>query len=179
MWVYILAGVVLLLGIVFVWGLLHLRHSQKVAYQAIDKVTLGDIDRLREECVRVFREKFSESLDIEDLEGSARLLSAHLDNHESLKKAFARDDFYWYFVLPVGAYMGELLRVRAGAQWKPSAEGGLEMSIPVANDAATTHPFHKVMKQVTMGDKGDVYAYLKTSTQLGTLLAETSALPKT
>jgi hypothetical protein len=171
MWMYILGTIVLVVVVVVVWGLLHLRHSQKVAYQAIDAVVLGDIDRLRAECVQVFREKFSESLDIDDLDASARTLSARLDNPESLKKAFAKETFYWYFVLPVGAYLGELLRVHAGAQWKQSEQGGLEMSVPVTGDSATTYPFHKVMKQVTMGDQGDLYAYLKTSTQLGTLLA--------
>ncbi len=178
MWMYILGAIVLGVAVVVVWGLLHLRHSQKVAYRAIDGVALGDIDRLHRECVQVFRDKFSESLDIDDLDGSARILSARLDNPESLKKAFAKDTFYWYFVLPVGAYLGELLRVHAGAQWKPSEQGGLEMTVPVAGDSATTYPFHKVMKQVTMGDHGDIYAYLKTSTQLGTMLAESSTPSK-
>lgn len=176
MWLYIVGGVAILLAVAAVWGVLHLRQSQKTAYAAIAKVALSDIERLRNECEQVFKEKFAELLDLNDLEHSATLLSARLDNSESLKSAFAKEDFYWYFVLPVGAFIGELLRIHAGAEWKQSEEGGLEMSLPLTDGSAATFPFDKVMKQVTMGDKGDMYAYLNSAVQLEAVLAKSSPL---
>lgn len=174
MWMYILGGLLLLIVMAFVWGILHLRNSQKVAYVAIANVKLSDIDRLCKECEKVFYEKFSERLQLDDIEVSARLLSARLDNHNSLKSAFEKEDFYWYFVLPVGAFVGELLRVHANGEWKESPEGGVEMSMPVEDGTATTFPFDKVMKQVTMGGKGDMYAYLLTATQIDVALAKSA-----
>ena len=40
------------------------------------------------------------------------------------------------------------------------------MRIPVGTDSATTHPFDKVLKQVSFGGKGDIYAYLMSALQL-------------
>lgn len=171
---YVVGAVVLVIIIGVVWGVLHLRRSQKVAYAAIAKVKLPEIDTLRQECERIFFEKFSERLDLNDIEKSAKLLSARLDNVESLKGAFAKEDFYWYFVLPVGAFLGELLRVHAGAEWKEGDDGaGPMMTMPVLGESATTYPFHKVMKQVTVGDKGDIYAYLKIAPGLEKAIAKT------
>ena len=172
MLLYLLAAIGAFVIMAIVWGIFHLRNSQKVAYEAIEKVRLDQITNLRNECQATFQSAFNETLAIDDLETSARVLSSRLDNVDSLKKAFARPDFYWHFVLPVGAYLGELLRVHAKAEWKNSDEGGLEMSIVAGEGVATTFPFDKVMKQVTVGDKGDVYAYLMASMQLDRTVAE-------
>jgi hypothetical protein len=171
LWTVVIVLVVFLV-IAAVWGVLHLRHSQKVAVEAIGKLGLDDIGALRAACEAVFKQAFGETLALEDYEGSARLLSARLDKVESLKRAFARPDFYWYFVLPTGAYLGELLRVHVRGQWQPSAEGGLEIRVPVGDGVATTYPFEKILKQATIGGKGDLYAYLMSATQLERALDE-------
>ncbi len=176
MWGWILYGVVGLVVVGFVWGLLHLRHSQKVAYERITQVTLADIDRLRKECEEGFQAHFAETLSLDDYETSARILSDRLDNFETLKKAFGREDFYWYFVLPVGAYIGELLRVHAKGTWKEAEGGGLKMEILVAGETATTHPFDKVMKQVTIGEKGDLYAYFVSAIGLEAIVEKQQAI---
>ena len=69
-------------------------------------------------------------------------------------------------MLPVGAFLGELLRVHVNGTWRASELGGIELEIPVGDESAQTFPFHKVIKHVTLGDPGDVYAYLETSRQL-------------
>jgi hypothetical protein len=157
-----------LIVIALVWGILHLRHSIRAAEAAIRGVTPGDIPVLREECVRVFREAFGDTLDLDDFEGCAQILSGRLDQAETLKRPFAREGLYWHFVLAVGAFMGELLRVHANGAWRPArAEvGGLELAIPLQGDFVQTFPFHKVIKHVTSGDPGDVYAYFMSSQQL-------------
>ncbi len=168
-WIVLGLGVaVALFALVVVIGLLHMRHSIRVVEAAIRAVSHEDVPALRDECVRVFRDAFDEALDLQDFEGSVQLLSGRLDQSESLKKAFARDDCYWHFVLPVGAFMGELLRVHVNGSWReaPADPGGLELAIPLRDDFATTMPFHKVIKHVTGGDPGDIYAYLMSSRQL-------------
>lgn len=172
MWLWIGLGVVGIVVAVFAGGILHLRNSQKVAYEHILRVKLDDVDRLRQECEEGFRRHFSEELSLADYERSAQLLSARLDDSASLKTAFGREDFYWYFVLPVGAYIGELLRVHAKGEWKEAEGGGLKLEIPVAGEPATTHPFDKVMKQVTSGDRGDLYAYFMSALKLESVIAD-------
>lgn len=109
------------------------------------------------------------TLDLQQLEASARILSDRIDQTSEIKGAFARDHLYWYFVLPVGAYIGELIRIHAGGVWEPDEQGGLKMTIALSDkpdDVATTYPFHKAIKQVTLGDKGDLYAFLLTAPTL-------------
>ena len=165
-WLLVLGGGVAVFASFLLIGLAHLRHSVRVAERAIEGISIEEIPALRAECVRVFQDVLGVALDLEDYEASAEQLSGCLDDAECLKQAFKKDDFYWYFVLPVGAYMGELLRVHLNAAWRVSELGGPEMEIPLDDDAALTFPFHKVIKQVTAGDPGDVYAYLMASRQL-------------
>jgi hypothetical protein len=175
MWLWILLVVVALAIGLFAWGLLHLRHSVRAAEQAIAAVTLDRIDALRRECEQVFRDRFGDTLVLEDLEATARLLGARLDDHEQLKAAFAKDELYWHFVLPVGAYVGELMRVHAGGTWKASTEGGLEMTIPAGEGEATTFPFDKVLKHCTVGDRGDMVAYLLMAPRMGEMVRDMAA----
>jgi hypothetical protein len=50
-------------------------------------VTPQDIPALRDECVRVFREAFGETLDLDDFEGSSAVLSGRRDQLGSLELA--------------------------------------------------------------------------------------------
>jgi hypothetical protein len=174
MFLYAIAAIAAVVAVLLTWGILHLRHSHRVAMTAIQRLCVDEVPSLRDECEQVFLEKFGETLSLDDLERSARLLSDRLDDRESLKAAFARPAFYWYFVLPVGAYLGELLRVHAGGEWCASEEGGVEMRVPVAGGSATTYPFDKVLKQLTAGGRGDVHAYLMTAARLEEALADLS-----
>ncbi len=168
---YIIGTVATLLIIGLIWGVIHLRQSQRVAAEAIAGVGIDQIPALREECQRVFQQAFGQTLSLDRLESSAQLLSDRLDDVETLKRAFAKPGFYWYFVLPVGAYLGELMRAHAHGEWRQSDEGGVEMRVPVAGDFATTYPFDKVLKHASIGGKGDILAYLMSATRLDEVLA--------
>jgi hypothetical protein len=172
MWIWIVLGLVALVAGVFAWGLLHLRASTRAAQRAIDTVTLDCVQALARECEQVFCLRFGDTLVLAELEPTAKLISARMDDVNAMKTAFAKDELYWHFVLPVGAYVGELLRVHAGGVWKASAEGGLEMSIPAGDGEATCFPFDKILKQATVGDKGDLYAYLMTAPSLGAMVRD-------
>jgi len=165
MWPWILLGVLGVVVFPFVAAVLRLRRSIRTAAAAIEEVALEDVSALCDECVEVFRNAFGEDLDLDDFEGATRLLSDRFDQSESLKEAFAKDDFDWYFALPVGAFIGELLRTHVDGAWREE-DLGLVLSIPVGDDSADTLPFHKVMKQAISGDPGDVYAYFMASREL-------------
>lgn len=172
-WLYLIGGIVGIVVAGFVWGLLHLRHSQRRAYEEMAKVRLEDIPGLSEACIAGFKTHFGETLDLSDFEQSAQVFSSRLDQHESLKTVFATEDFYWKFVLPTGAFLGELLRQHAGAHWGTGDDGGAPlMKIPVSSGEATTYPFDKIMKHVTTGSPGDLYAFLMTSLSLEKVVAE-------
>ena len=172
MWLYIVGAIAGILVVVFVWGLLHLRQSQNRAYAEIAKVRLDDIPGLSQVCVDGFKTHFGETLDPDNFEDAAQVFSKRLDQHESLKQAFAEGDFYWKFVLPTGAFLGEMLRQHAGGRWEACDDGAPLMKIPVGTAEVTTYPFDKIMKHVTTGDPGDMYAFLKTSLSLEKALAE-------
>lgn len=164
MLIWILAGLVLLVVAFLVNGVLHFRRSARTAWEAVGKVELDEVGPLRAECEAVFREKFQQELSLERFEASAKLLSDRLDDVHSLKNAFQKPDFYWYFVLPVGAWMGEFLRAHAHGEWQAREEGGLQMEVRPNGQVLTTFPFEKVLKQVETGGKGDIYAYLLVAT---------------
>ncbi len=168
MWLWILA-ILLIPVIFFVWGLMRLRKCVREVNNAIVKVQPSDIGPLADECQRVVFQKFAEHLSLSDLEGSARIISKRVADH-SFRDAFHKDDFWWYYVLPVGAYLGELMRTHAKAEWRVSEEGGMEMSIPVEGGAATIFPFDKVLKQITSGDPGDLHAYINSAVGLDAVL---------
>ena len=105
------------------------------------------------------------------MDDSARILSRRIGDG-SLKKALEKDDFWWYYTLPAGAFMGELLRIHAKGIWKESPEGGLEMKIPLTEGEATTYPFDKVLKQAGSGQEGDLYAYIKSACRLDAIAQE-------
>ncbi|UXI66501.1 hypothetical protein [Tahibacter amnicola] len=159
-----------------VLGALHLRESRRRALAAIAMITLPQIESLRRECETVFRDRFGKTLSLGDFESSALLLSEYLDNSQLLKSAFARPDFYWYFILPVGAYIGELVRTHGKGTWRTSRGGGVEMSIDLDDGHATMYPFEKILKHLLMGSAGDIYAYLKSAATMEQVVSRIAPL---
>jgi hypothetical protein len=168
---WIVATIIAVLVLAFAWGIARLRKSTSQVRDELTKVGLADVPRLCAECQTAFRDHFNETLSLDDYEASAQMLSRRVDDN-SLKRVLGRDEFWWYFVLPAGAFLGELLRRHVGAEWKASAEGAPEMRIPVGTGEATTFPFDKIFKQATSGDKGDLYAYLVAARNLESTVAE-------
>lgn len=172
MW-YILIGIIVVIVAVilfFYLGISQLRKNYRIASQKVLEVKLDDIDKLKEECLSTFESKLGTKLDVDDFEGSSKIISDMLDNSEALIKAFHKDEFAWYFVLPVGAFTGELFRLHVNAVWKESEEGGMLMEIPVQDGGVTIFPFDKIIKQITSGDKGDMHAYFKNSKEISKMI---------
>jgi len=166
-WNYVFIGggllcaltVLLVIGFL-IWGVLHLRGSQNQAESEITKVELADIERLTKECVEVFRDKLGVQLDLHDCDTAAEQLDEALADRAKIKDTFARDDFYWYFAKPVGAALGELLRIHGNHQWVKEPDQAPSMIVKLKDGTSTVYPFEKVLKQVSTGDPGDIVAYV-------------------
>lgn len=162
MWaLYIGGGLVALFVLLLVWGFLHLRASQRDAQAEIAKVELADIEPLTRECVEVFQKKLGLVLDLGDADAAAEKLDAALADRAKLKDAFAKEGFYWYFVKPVGAALGEVLRRHAKHEWRKLPGQAPHMEVKLHDGTSEAFPFDKVMKQATTGSPGDIVAYVE------------------
>jgi hypothetical protein len=156
---YIGGGVLALFAVILLWGFLHLRHSQRQAFREIEGIELNDIAALTDECVAVFKRKLGVRLNLDDFDAAAEKLDAAFRDVYKLKEAFARDDFYWYFVKPVGACLGELLRRHAKHEWRKKAGEAPHMEVKLKVGNSECFPFEKVIKQAQTGEPGDLIAY--------------------
>jgi hypothetical protein len=160
-WVlYIGGGLLALFGLILLWGFLHLRKSKRKAQGEIRRIELADIEPLTRECVDVFHRKLGVRLDLNDCEGTAQKLDDAFRDVYQLKAAFERDDFYWYFVKPVGACLGELLRRHARHEWRRKPGDSAFMEVVLKDGRSEVFPFQKVIKHAQGGDRGDLIAYV-------------------
>jgi hypothetical protein len=157
---YIGGGVLALFAVILVWGLLHMRNSLRTAYREIQDIELTDIEALTKECVRVFDRKLGVRLNLDDCDPAIEKLDDAFRDGYKLKGAFARDDFYWYFVKPVGACLGELLRRHAKHEWRKKAGAAPSMKVKLKDGHSEVFPFDKVIKQAQTGEPGDLIAYV-------------------
>jgi hypothetical protein len=166
--IYIAIAVIVLFGVFILWGVARLRkHKAKVA-ALIKGLRIGDINQLIAEGKERLAKNYGITIDFADQEGAAKTIDSLFLDRTKLENTFRKPGFDWYFVFPVGAIMGEFVRVNAKGIWKESPEG-LMMDIPLKEGTATCHPFEKVIKQFHHGENGDIYAFLVSSTQLSTL----------
>jgi hypothetical protein len=160
-WVlYVGGGLVALFALLLLWGFLHLRGSRNQALAEVRKIELADLEALARECVEVFQRKLGVRLDLGDCEDAARKLDDAFRDRSKLKDVFARDDFYWYFVKPVGACLGELLRRHARHAWRKNPGEAPHLEVVVEGGESEAYPFEKVIKQSQIGAPGDLVAYV-------------------
>jgi hypothetical protein len=150
-----------LFGLFLLWGILHLRQSKHQAATEIRWIELADLAPLANECIEVFHRKLGVRLDLNDCDDTAQKLDDAFRDRYRLKEAFARDDFYWYFVKPVGACLGELLRRHAKHEWRKQAGDPPSMRVVLKDGHSEVFPFEKVIKHAQVGDPGDLVAYLE------------------
>jgi hypothetical protein len=165
---YIAIAIVVLIAVFLIWGVVRLRKGNTQATEAIRKVRIEDLAGLVAEGKAGIQRGFGVSIDLTDREAAAKILDSLFADQMKLKGAFEKAGFYWHFALPVGALVGEFMRIHAKGVWTESPEG-LLMKIPVKDGVATCFPFDKVLKQVDSGEKGDLYAFLLSSIQLASV----------
>src|SRR5262245_47054715 len=131
-----------------VWGFFRITKRTADAAAALASVEAHQIEPLVEECIRVCDQKLGTELDLHNLEGSAENLDFLLEPKQRprTKAAFETPDHTGRFVLPLGAFIGELIRTHnPAARWVPRKGGGLAMDIPQGTNTLTMHPFDKVL----------------------------------
>ena len=137
------------------------------AYTEANKATIDQIPALNEECIRTFREKLNVVLTYDDPEKMAQILDDAVRS-DKLVEAFAKPEFPWYFVLPMGAFVGELMRHNSTGEWTDSGDYGPTLTIkrhvdntkPDEIASLSAYPLNKIVKQRAGGDPGDLYAYV-------------------
>jgi hypothetical protein len=165
-------GLVALFGLFLLWGLLHLRRSRHKALAEIRRIELADLGPLARECVQVFQRKLGVRLDLSDCQDAAQKLDDAFRDRYKLKAAFERDGFYRYFVKPVGACLGELLRRHAKHEWRKRVGEAPYMEVVLKDGHSEVFPFEKVIEQVQAGDPGDLVAYVAFARTLDLVAAQ-------
>ena len=160
-WVFSIGGgLIALVGVLLVWGFLHLCQSRSQALAEIRRIELKHIEPLADECVQVFRQKLGVRLDPNDCGDAAQKLDNAFRDRPRLKAAFELDGFYWYFVKPTGSFLGELLRRHAGHQWRKQSGEAPTMRVALKDGESEVFPFDKVIKHAQVGDPGDLVAFV-------------------
>ena len=160
--IYVVIGILAVAGFL-AWGFVRITKRTADAAKAIASVAEHQIPALVEECIRVCDQKLGTGLDLQNLKGSAENLDFLLEPKQRMrtKTAFEIPDHTGRFVLPLGAFIGELIRTHnPGARWVPRKGGGLAMDIPQGGATLTMHPCDKVLKHAATGEEGDLLAYL-------------------
>jgi hypothetical protein len=160
--IYIAIGLAVAIGFL-IWGFVHITRRTADAAAAIASVEEHQIRTLVEECIHIADTKLGTGLELANLEGSAENLDFMLEPKQRMrtKGAFETSVHTGHFVLPIGAFIGELIRRHnPGAKWIPRKGGGLAMDIPQGNTTLTMHPFDKVLKHGATGKEGELLAYI-------------------
>src|SRR5262245_43876369 len=161
-WLLYVVGFILVVFVLFlVWGFLHLQQSRNRAAAEINRIELSEIPALVQECIDTFEKKLGARLNLANCDESARQLDEAFRDKEKLKTTFARDEFYWYFVKPVGACLGELLSRHAAHEWVKEPGAAPRMVVRFGGGDSTASPFEKILAHATGGDNGDLVAYVE------------------
>jgi len=159
---FTVVGILVAVGLL-VWAFVHITRRAADAAAAIASVEEHQIHTLVDECIRVCDQKLGTGLDLNNLDGSAENLDFLLEPKQRMrtKAAFETPTHTGHFVLPLGAFLGELIRTHnAGARWIPRKGGGLAMDIPHGGITLTMHPFDKVLKHAATGKEGELLTYI-------------------
>jgi hypothetical protein len=159
---YIVLGAIFVAGFL-AWGFIHITRRTADAAAALGHVEEHQIHSLVEECIRICDQKLGTGLDLHNFAGSAENLDFLLEPKRRMrtKTAFEIPDHTGRFVLPLGAFLGELVRTHVpGSRWVPRKGGGLAMEIPQSGETLTMHPFDKVLKHAATGKEGELLTYI-------------------
>jgi hypothetical protein len=140
------------------WGVWLLRRNLGGSMQRLALVEIGAIPVLAEECRRAVREQLRIDLDPRDPDAAARALD-ELVLSGRLRPLFKEPGYELRYAEPVGAFLGELIRRHASAEWLDDALGP-KLVIHRPDGAVETHPFMKAVRHHTHGRPGQLHAYV-------------------
>ena len=155
-----IAVVVVALAALFAWGYTRLRQKTEQIQRAFAAIDPAEIPALAGTCSQVFASKLKNALDPSDPIICARTLDDAIRS-VAVIAAFSRPGLEWAYALHTGAYLGELIRMHAGGEWRRSEDGGApELILQRGEAKITLWPFDKVIKHRMQGESGDLVAYV-------------------
>lgn len=140
------------------WGAWLLRRNLGDSLQRLALVDPGQIPALAEECRRTVRERLKIDLDPRDPDEAARVLD-ELVLAGRLRPLFRVDGYEMRYAEPVGAYLGELIRRHADAEWGDDPLGP-RLVVRTADGSTDVHPFLLAARHHTHGTPGQLHAYV-------------------
>jgi hypothetical protein len=159
-WLYVILGLVVGVLVVPRWlG----RHTVKVRKEICD-ISVSQIPGLAQECITVFADRLHIGLSLDDAQESLIRIEEAVFEFRQLQEAFAREGFKYYFVKPVGAFLGEVVRIHRQAKWV--AEVGCAPYLTAGDD--DIYPFEASLGFAAMGKTGRIWLNLRTMLGLNT-----------
>jgi hypothetical protein len=159
-YIYWTGGLLLIAVLVAISMYAYHRRCVGKATEAIAQIQLTDVAPLANECVEVFAGKLGVHLDVANWEDSSHKLDDACRSVFKLMQAFPQKELVWYFVKPLGAYLGELLRTHARHEWIKEEGRPPTMKALLKDVESTVSPFDKVIKHAAIGSPGDLHAYV-------------------
>ncbi|MHC4648588.1 MAG: hypothetical protein ACYTBJ_24290 [Planctomycetota bacterium] len=157
-WLCVIIGLVVAGLVVSRWSRRHLVRVHK----EICGIRVSQISPLAQECIAVFGDKLEAGLNVDEAEESLIKIEEAVFEFRQLQEAFARDGFKYYFVKPVGAFLGELVRIHRQAEWVE--EAGCAPYLMLRDD--NIHPFEAAIGFVATGKIGGIWLNLRTMLEL-------------
>ena len=140
------------------WGAWLLRRSLGGSMQRLAVVETASIPALADECRRTVRERLKVDLDPRDPDGTARALD-ELVLSGRLRSIFKADGYEMRYAEPAGAFLGELIRRHASAEWVEDVAGPT-LVVHRPGETVETHPFLKALRHHTHGRPGQLHAWV-------------------
>ena len=157
-------GVLLLIGSALVlgflgWGAWLLRRNVTRSLTRLAEVEVAAIPALAEECRATVRERLKVELDPRTPAETARVLD-ELVLSGRLRPLFRSQGYEMRYAECVGAFLGELVRRHARAEWHADAISP-KLVVFRGEGAVETHPFLKAMRHHTHGRAGELEAWVR------------------
>ena len=140
------------------WGAFLLRRNLGSSMRRLAAVRVAAIPALAEECRRTVRERLGIDLDPRDPDAAARALD-ELVLTGRLRPLFKVEGYEMRFAEPAGAFLGELIRRHASAEWMED-ELGPELVVWRPEGPVDLRPFLKAVRHHTHGSPGELHAYV-------------------
>jgi hypothetical protein len=154
-WTLLLAVAAVLFFGFLGWGARLLRANQRVLADRLGGLELAAIPRLAAECRTVVRERAGVDLDPRDPDAAARALDELVLDGRA-RAFFKTPEYEFRFAEVVGAYLGELIRRHADAEWVPDPADPV-LALRRGGERGEVRPAHLAVHHQNHGTPGDLH----------------------
>lgn len=158
-WQMVVLIVSALLFAVLGWGAWLLRRNVTRSLARLAEVDVAAIPALAAECRAIVRDRLKVDLDPASPLDTARVLD-ELVLSGRLRPLFRAGGYEMRYAECVGAFLGELVRRHASAEWLADAESP-RLVVHRPGGSVETHPFLKAVRHHTHGRPGELEAWVR------------------